>query len=75
LADQVDDRGDSNIDGGVRSSKPELNWDHIESDLPIADLPLDAEIDLDDVESGRFVRRIIGDGGFDGIVSAFNSSI
>lgn len=40
------------------------------------DLPLDVEVNIDDVEYARIMRRItIGDGGTDTEVSAFNSSI
>lgn len=40
------------------------------------DLPLDVEVNIDDTEYARVMRRItIADGGTDTIVSAFNSSI
>jgi FXSXX-COOH protein len=40
------------------------------------DLPLDAEVGIDDAEYARVMRRItIGDNGTDTEVSAFNSSI
>ena len=42
----------------------------------MGDLPLDAEVNIDDIEYERIMRRItIGDGGTDTEVSAFNSSI
>jgi hypothetical protein len=40
------------------------------------DLPLDVEVNIDDIEYARIMRRItIADGGTDTDVSAFNSSI
>jgi FXSXX-COOH protein len=40
------------------------------------DLPLDVEVNIDDAEYSRIMRRItIADGGTDTDVSAFNSSI
>jgi hypothetical protein len=40
------------------------------------DLPFDVEVDIDEVEYARIMRRItIEDGGTDTPVSAFNSSI
>jgi sulfatase maturation enzyme AslB (radical SAM superfamily) len=40
------------------------------------DLPLDVEVNIDDAEYARIMRRItIADGGTDTDVSAFNSSI
>jgi hypothetical protein len=47
------------------------------SDLAeIDDLPLDAEVNLDDIEYARIMRRIdSGDGEPGATVSAFNSSI
>jgi FXSXX-COOH protein len=49
----------------------------IMSGLPdIGDLPLDAEVNVDDVEYARIMRRIrTGDGEPGTTVSAFNSSI
>jgi hypothetical protein len=42
----------------------------------MGDLSLDVEVNIDDVEYARVMRRIIiGDGGTDAVVSAFNSSI
>jgi hypothetical protein len=42
----------------------------------MGDLSLDAEVNIDDFEYDRIMRRItIGDGGTDTEVSAFNSSI
>lgn len=39
-------------------------------------LPLDVEVNIDDIEYARIMRRItIADGGTDTDVSAFNSSI
>jgi hypothetical protein len=49
----------------------------IVSDLPdIGELPLDAEVNVDDVEYARIMRRLITlDGELHDQVSAFNSSI
>jgi FXSXX-COOH protein len=41
----------------------------------IHDLPLDVEVNIDDTEYARIMRRISADGGTDTDVSAFNSSI
>ena len=42
----------------------------------MGDLPLDVDVNIDDIEYARIMRRItIGDGGTDTEVSAFNSSI
>lgn len=42
----------------------------------MGDLPLDVEVDIDDTEYERIMRRLaIGSGGTDTEVSAFNSSI
>ena len=42
----------------------------------MGDLPLDVEVNIDDVEYARIMRRIaITDGGADTEISAFNSSI
>jgi hypothetical protein len=50
---------------GVRSGTSDMH-----------DLPLDVEVNIDDIEYARIMRRItIADGGSDTDVSAFNSSI
>jgi hypothetical protein len=42
----------------------------------MGDLPLDVEVNIDDIEYARIMRRItVRDGGSDTVVSAFNSSI
>jgi hypothetical protein len=42
----------------------------------MGDLPLDFEVNIDDFEYARIIRRItVGDGGADTEISAFNSSI
>jgi hypothetical protein len=50
---------------GVRSGTSDMH-----------DLPLGVEVNIDDIEYARIMRRItIADGGTDTEVSAFNSSI
>ena len=50
---------------GVMSGTPDIH-----------DLPLDVDVNIDDSEYARIMRRIsIADGGTDTDVSAFNSSI
>jgi hypothetical protein len=42
----------------------------------VRDLPLDVEVNIDDIEYARIMRRItLNDGGADTVISAFNSSI
>jgi FXSXX-COOH protein len=41
----------------------------------VRDLPLDVEINIDNTEYARIMRRLSADGGTDTDVSAFNSSI
>ena len=42
----------------------------------MCDLPLDVEVNIDDFEYARIIRRItVGDGAADTEISAFNSSI
>jgi hypothetical protein len=42
----------------------------------MGDLPLDVEVNIDEFEYARIIRRVtVGDGGADTEISAFNSSI
>ncbi len=54
-----------------------LQYEDVESVTSyMNDLPIDAEVCIDDAEYSRIMRRIfLADGGTDTDVSAFNSSI
>ena len=42
----------------------------------MSDLPLGVEVNIDDIDYARIMRRItLNDGGADTVISAFNSSI
>jgi hypothetical protein len=86
LADHVGGGGVTNIGGGAQlpmstvyaAQVSTVYADQvIESDLPdLLDLPLDAEVNVEDVEYAAIMRRIgISDGEPGTKVSAFNSSI
>jgi hypothetical protein len=75
LADHVGGGGATSSDGGARlpmSSKLAVAG---QSDTDTDLLPLDAKVDLDDVEYRRTMNRVIGADEPGGTVSAFNSSI
>jgi FXSXX-COOH protein len=78
LADHVGGGGVTNIGGGAQLPMSTLQVDPvITSDLTdLHDLSLDVEVNLDDGEYARIMRRIgLGDGEPGTTVSAFNSSI
>ena len=55
---------------------PTIYAEELTSDLSVFDLPLDAEVEFDNVEYAHTMRRIgIIDGELGTPVSAFNSSI
>lgn len=75
MADHVGGDGIADIGGGAQLPMPTVNEVYVSHVSDIGDLPLDVEVNADDVEYG-IVRRIsVTDGELATRVSAFNSSI
>jgi hypothetical protein len=72
LADHVGGGGATNSGGGARLTMSSTLADAGQSKI---DPPLDAEVNLDDVEYRRTMDRVTGGDEPGGTVSAFNSSI
>ena len=75
LADHVGGGGVANIGGGAQLPMPTPTV-YVDQVTESGDLPLDIEVNIDDAEYARIMRRISSSGGEDDTgVSAFNSSI